>query len=57
VLNVIENYEHDPDGHPGIYKVRGNGECAELAQPVPPATETVQVMGSFAFTGYVLTAD
>jgi len=56
-INLIENFEHDPDSYPGIYKVRGNGECAALAQPIPPATETVQVVGPFAFTGYVLTAD
>lgn len=57
VVNLIQNFEHDPEGYPGIYRVRGSGECAEPAQPVPPAEQVVNIVGSFVFAGYVLVSE
>jgi hypothetical protein len=57
VVNVFDNFEHDPEHYPGIFKVRGNGECAEPVLPQPAGGEHVNIVGPFAFTGYVLTAD
>ncbi len=57
VINLIQNYEHDPENYPGIYRVRGSGECAEPARPEPPEEQVVNIMGSFAFAGYVLVSE
>jgi len=56
-VNLIQNYEVDAEAHPGLYRVRGSGECAEPAAPVPPATEVLNIVGSFAFAGYVPAAE